>query len=253
MEDVRFQNGDIEDITDVLHVKRYQNGVWQEDKEVCDYRDVDGGSGSFCGFQIALDAQGRIHTLYSTFGSYGHPETQGIYLDGRMLMRYGDNGLMAETLVPEIGKMEAVRFFIDSRGVFHLIGMDTDSMIPDSYPYAFTRCIHSFSRDGGKTWEGPFAVFDSGNAITQPAIVEDNTGALHLMACQFEVDQPALLTATLRPDGYTADDVQGYYNALQIQKDLDGQPWEEIMMYMGLSFRWLLVDDTGTNHYFAYE
>lgn len=168
-----------------------------------------------------------------------------------MLKRYSDNGLTSETLMPEIGKMEAVRFFIDSHEVFHLIGLDTDSMIPDSYPYAFTRCIHSFSRDGGKTWEGPFAVFDSGNAITQPATVEDNTGALHLMACQFEVDQPALLTATLRPDDYRAVDMQGYYNALQIQKDLDGQPWEEIMMYMGLSFRWLFVDDTGTNHYFA--
>jgi hypothetical protein len=251
MEDERFQNGDIQDLTNVLHVKRYRDAAWQQGEEVLDYRDIDGGAGAFAGFQIALDALGKLHTLYVTFGCYGRPETRGMYLDGRMVMRYDDRGLTSEALVPQIGKMESVRFFIDSRNVFHLIGMDTDSLIPDSYPYGFTRCVHSFSLDGGKTWKGPFAVLDSKNAIGQLAIAEDSTGVLHIMANRFVTDQPELLTVTLRPDDYIINDVQGYFNEAQMQKDLAGQPWEEVMKYLGLSFRWLFVDSAGTDHYFA--
>jgi len=200
LEVTRLKSGSSEVFNNILRVKRYRDGAWQDTGEVYDYGDKSGGFGfNFAGFQIAFDPEGALHVLFSTVGTYGFPETRGLFLDGEQLTVRGERGLTEKALVPEIGKTESAQLAIGGDGVFHLIGMDTDSLDPDSLVYAFDRCVHSLSRDGGRTWEGPFTVFDGDCEIVQLGVAEDGAGVFHMMACRMTSDQPTLLTTLLRP------------------------------------------------------
>jgi hypothetical protein len=253
IEEEDFKNELIQGHTDVLHSMFYKDGKWQETPQTYDFKISSGKYElNISWFDVQFDPHGDPHFFYLAGESYGQPGTAGLYLDGQQITLQKSAGLHSISAAQGVGALsEAVYFVIDSKNVYHLLGCDDSSLIPDSYPDSYTRYLHSYSLDGGKTWKGPFTLFDGSTAINRVAFEQASDGSLHLMAYYSPSKGPRLLTTVLKPDGYEAANPEEYFSDEQIAEDLGSLSWEERSKYQSMSFRSVLFDGKGKLHYIA--
>lgn len=258
--------------SDVLHISLFSDGQWWEDPKIYDFKGAEGVSSiTISWFSVAFDTQGEPHFFYEADGDYDPPESGGempmivggLFLDGQQLTQHGITRERQESLVQGVGDIgidfsakpvdKNVFFYIDSRNVYHLIGLDANSPMTSAsgiVSVIFAEwCIHSYSRDGGKTWEGPFTVFDGEEPISRILLVEDAKGNLMLMAYRPGSDEASLLFSTLKPDSYKAGTPEGYFGEKQMDEDLWEMPYEERMRYSSIEFQGMLLDSMDMPHF----
>ena len=250
----------------VLHMMYFRDGEWAEDSRTYDYADEHGEYQlTVQWFNIVFDAQGSPHFFYYAdefaffSDDYFADSRCGLYLDSRYLAQYDITGQTTTQLAPGVGDLandpqrdlaqQNVYFYIDSGNVFHLIGYDRNAPCPGLYSPSYTRCLHSISRDGGMTWEGPFVLFDGADPISRISFAEDSKGNLRLMAYRPGSDDASLLTATLEPDSYAAGAAEGHFGGARMEEYLRDLPYEERMGYENLSFWGVLPDGKDDPHY----
>ena len=247
-----FANELIRGSTDVLHIKFYKDGQWQESPKTYDLKNPNGKDElSTSWFSVYFDTRNEPHFYYMAGMSYSKPDTAGLYLDGQQLTQPDDTGKNLRAVVSGIGDLtDFTYFYIDSNNVYHLMGCDEKSLIPGSYPQRYTRYLHSYSFDGGKTWEGPDIIFDGGAQIDSISYEEDSSGNLIIMA-YCESDEAALLITTLKPDSYKAGTPEGFFGSNQLEQDLRDLPYEERIEYSSIPFRAMLLDSNDQPHFFT--
>ena len=171
----------------------------------------------------------------------------GLFLDGQQLTQLDFTRQVPASVVPGVGDLsEAAYFYIDGANVYHLMGCDENSLVPGSYPPAYTRYLHSYSGDGGKTWQGPSAVFDCEGPISRVAFAAGPDQVLHLMA-----DSSSLLVATLTPDDFAAGAPEAHFGAEQMDEYTWDLPYEERLRYSFIDCQSVLLDGEGGLHYMA--
>lgn len=248
--------------TDVFHMKFYKNGQWQEEPKTYDFN----GERDRYGFdilwlQVAFDAQGEPHFFYYVrmlfyiTGDGNLHELYGLLLDEQALLlseEVDDSAMSPQAEgVGDLSRYSS--FHIDGGNAYHLMGWDESSSDPDSFYPSYTRYIHSNSRNGGKTWEGPFVVFENegGMGNDEVSVAETPDGGLRLTAYYSRSDQRRLMT-TLTPDSARFETPEEYYNYRQFFDGLETLPYEEAMKY-GLDqtgFLWAVpFDGKGVSHY----
>jgi len=254
----------------VLHIMYFRNGKWVEDTKSYDNADENGEYQlTVQWFRIEFDALGEPHFFYYAdefaffSDDYFADSRCGLYLDGRYLALYDITGQVTIALAEGVGDLandpqrslteQTVYFYIDSGNVYHLIGFDRDSLFSEQYPPSYTRCLHSYSRDGGKTWEGPFIVFDAADPISRISFAEDLSRNLHIMAYCEGSDTASLLTVTLTPENYAGETgtPEGHFGSVSMDEVLRDLPYEERKNYGNLSFRDILLDSDDVPHYIA--
>ena len=245
--------------TEVIYMKRYKDGQWREDAKSYDFTGASGASTLIIiRFDVAFDAQGEPHFLYSAMGN--DPEdgggirrsVDGLFLDGTQLTQLDAERQKQSGIVGGVGNLsEFPKLYIDDANVYHLMGCDATSLVYGNYLDGYTRYLHSYSRDGGQTWEGPATVFDGADPIGQISYIADSNRNLHIMAYYPGSDQASLLTTTLRPDSFEGGMLEGYFGSKQMDEDLWELPYEESRLYSSIYFRELLLDSREKQHYLA--
>ena len=248
--------------TDVLHTKLFKDGQWEESIDTYDFKGAKGlETLKISWFRVAFDIQGKPHFFYSADGHYTPPESGGemplivggLFLDGQQLTQFDITRETSSSVVQGVGDIGLFAYFyIDSGNVYHLMGCDENSLIhPGWYPKEYSRYYHSYSCDGGMTWEGPSTTFDNDTYISKISFAEDSNGNLNLMAYYPGSDESSLLVTTLKPDSYNASTSEGYFGEKQMEEDLRELPYEERLMYSSIPFRAMLFDSNGRPHYIA--
>ena len=245
--------------TEVMYIKRYKDGQWREDAKSYDFTSASSASTLIITwFDVAFDTHGEPHFLYSAMGNDPSDaggilrSIDGLFLDGTQLTQLDAERQKQAGLVGGVGNLgDFPKFFIDDANVYHLMGCDVPSLVYGNYLDGYSRYLHSYSRDGGQTWEGPTTVFDGVDPIGQISYVAGANRNLHIMAYYPGSDHASLLTATLKPDNFEIGTPEGYFGSNQMDEDLRELPYEEGSLYSSIYFRELLLDSAGRPHYLA--
>ena len=264
-EDVNFSR----DWIAVLRISYFKDGQWQEEPKLYDFNGGEGlASINISWFSVSFDTQGEPHFFYRASGDPVPPGSpgemplivEGLFLDGQQLIQEGLAGIYSTTsLIQGVGDLASninleigdnLYFYIDGKNVYHLIGSDSNYAITGYPAPTYSRCIHSYSSDGGKTWKGPFTLFDGdGHTISTVSFAEDSKGNLNLMAHCPGSDEATLLLLTLAPDSYTAGAPDGYFGSEQMQDDLWAQEEERWIEYTSIDYRDILFDNEDKPHF----
>ena len=250
--------------SEVLHIKYYRDGQWQDDPTTYDFN----GERDKYGFdifklQVSFDTQGQPHFLYWVQVYFELISDKSLHTFRAMLL--DDKTLLiseevdGEVMEPEaegIGNLDvSVHFHIDSENIYHLLGYDASALVPDSYYPVYTRYIHNYSLDGGETWEGPFVVFENEDGMAgddEVSFTETPDGSLRLMT-DFRRSDNLRLTTTLQPGNVRFSAPEEYYNFSKFRDDLETFLYEETFEYsMNVGLLWnVFFDITGSPHYFT--
>jgi hypothetical protein len=155
------------------------------------------------------------------------------------------------------GMGEPIRFYIDSGDVYHLVYCDESSKIDVDSTYAYTEYHHSYSRDGGKTWEGPFFLFDIKNeneaewtpSIEDVAIFEDSNGRLQIAVVYEKFSCPNVEVTTLNADSFEVEKAEGYFGDEKTSEVLSQLPIDEMSIYHGMVFQTVVADNKDKLHF----
>lgn len=273
---IRDEKSGRNDGTEVLHIKRYVDNEWREDPKTYAFKDPGGTYlRSIDLYDVAFDTQGEPHFLYTstiwadslTVKQEEEPiNTQCLFLDGYQLTKFDTYQYEVAEKMPEqfvrsvvqgIGDMcDSVRFYIDSGNVYHLMYCDESTKVPESYRY--TAYHHSYSRDGGETWEGPFVLFENrmdiyenGNTYKQiedVSIYEDSEGNLQIPVILSEIHPTSILTVSLKAGTFEAMP-ERFFGGEETRDALLPLPLEETSKYHGMQFQTVLSDSGGNLHF----
>ena len=257
-------NNESEISFDEFHISLFKDGQWREESKVYNFKNSEVMERlGISWFNIAFDTYGEPHFFYYALGAYlpseGKEETQlkisGLFLDSQQLTQEDYINNKQFSVMQGIGDIEdeyhdkridkKVLFYIDSANVYHLIGLDENSVLDDHRPLQYTRCIRSYSRDGGKTWEGPFTAFDGEYRVNRISFAEDTKGNICIMANYPESDEATLMVSSLKPDKLDAGATEGYFYEKQIN-DFDYNEWDE---FINLKFSDIFFDSKDILHF----
>ena len=263
----------------VLRVLLFRDGKWQKQPETYDFMGENGMDMSdFELLDVAFDALGEPHFFYrATQGPPGVGlldddvmAVSGFFVDGRQLTECDIYPYRIAEQKPEpversvvkgVGDMcEPVRFYIDGENVYHLLYCDENSRIDSGGGVCFKNYCHSFSRDGGATWEGPAQVFENEPTITESGqripksiedvfVDEDKSGNLRITVLYDKFAQPQVRVTTLNHDTFEPDISDGWFGDKQTTEALELTPIDEVSVYHGMEFQTVVTDPAGRLHF----
>jgi len=238
------------DSTNVLHIMLYKGSEWREEERPYD---LAGSSGlnirDILLSNVVFDVHGEPHFFYMAGYEDGKtfPFAYGLFLDEHHLAQF-DDPASVQVGVGDLSK--SICFIIGSDNVYHLVGSDEIYGLSAPFSSEYPKFLHSYSRDGGKTWENPSHIIESENefkyvSVEKLSISEDAKGNLQVVVVYEQWAQPYILVTTLKHDSFEVETTEGFFGDEQTTEALKQLPIDEMSVYYGMEFQTVVADANG--------
>ncbi len=215
VERVTYETPRLSSWTDLLHVEYYKDCSFEQGP-VIDYK-KDGEPVDISISSAFFDGHGTLQCLYYSNNTLG----RGYYLSGHRLTQHDSDAPRGMNEVPVAeGLSHWGTFMVDSQGVCHLF-----NTVGERYTSEQT-LMHSYSKDNGATWEGPYTVLEKLPNFTF-ACSGDTNGNIRLLINKERYDtntEPHLILCTLKAGSYEVASSQAYLSSDEKRSVPNGDP-----------------------------